>query len=97
MDDRERIRKAMRESSDERLRLLGEVVASCISHNLLEVHLNQKCKGRYWMVLYLNRMLCVHFGLPLQYGGWRERGLQDLAQWLETSPSSFASQTELFT
>jgi len=34
------------------------------------------------MVMYLNRMLCVHFGLPLQYGGWREKRLADLQGWL---------------
>jgi len=96
MTDREKIRRSLLGSSEEEFLLLGQVIASCISHNLLEVHLNQKCKGQYWMVLYLNRMLCVHFGLPLQYGGWRERRGEDLANWIEGSPSPSPTQTSLF-
>jgi hypothetical protein len=35
------------------------------------------------MVLYLNRLLCPHFGLPLGYGGFKEKKLKDLATWLD--------------
>lgn len=62
---------------------LSSVISDCIAHNLLEHRLDQKCKGVDWMVLYLNRMLCVHFGLPLQYGGWREKSLNELSGWIE--------------
>jgi len=62
---------------------LGDVLSACIAHNLLEVALDHRCKGRRWMILYLNRFLCAHFGLPLQYGGWRERTLGQLLEWLE--------------
>jgi hypothetical protein len=82
MADRATLKDALARSSGKHFALLGEVIASCIAHNLLEANLNQKCKGQYWMVLYLNRMLCVHFDLPLQYGGWRERRLSDLVDWL---------------
>ncbi len=83
MSDRDTLKSALRPSSDDQLVLLAEVIASCIAHNLLEVNLNQKCKGQYWMVMYLNRMLCVHFGLPLQYGGWREKRLSELQTWID--------------
>ncbi len=82
MAERELLKSALKRGSDSQLILLGEVLASCIAHNLLEISLNQKCKGQYWMVMYLNRMLCVQFGLPLQYGGWREKRLSDLQGWL---------------
>ena len=35
------------------------------------------------MVFYLNRLLCVQFGLPLGRGGWRHRPLEELNAWLE--------------
>lgn len=82
MSEREMLKAALQKGYDKQVVLLGEVIASCIAHNLLEITLNQKCKGQYWMVMYLNRMLCVHFSLPLQYGGWREKRLTDLQGWL---------------
>ena len=82
MSERETLKIALQKGTDKQIGLLGEVLASCIAHNLLEITLNQKCKGQYWMVIYLNRMLCVHFGLPLQYGGWREKHIIDLHGWL---------------
>jgi hypothetical protein len=62
---------------------LFSILSECIAHNLLEPILDYKCKGERWMVLYLNRMLCVRFGLPLQYGGFREKKLTELSDWLE--------------
>ncbi len=85
MAEREILKTALQKDSDKQMIILGEVIASCIAHNLLEITLNKKCKGQYWMVMYLNRMLCVHFGLPLQYGGWREKRLTDLQGWLTKS------------
>ena len=34
------------------------------------------------MILYLNRWLCLHFGLPLQYGGWRPLKLDELVKYV---------------
>lgn len=82
MAERDVLKVAMQKGTDKQNIMLGKVIASCIAHNLLEITLNQKCKGQYWMVMYLNRMLCVHFGLPLQYGGWREKRLSDFHDWL---------------
>jgi hypothetical protein len=61
---------------------LAKAISTCISYNMLEAKLDHKCKGQRWMVLYLNRMLCVQFDLPLQYGGWREKSLNELSSWL---------------
>ena len=61
------------------------VLSSCIAHNLLEVSLerSQGQIGRTWTILYLNRWLCLHFGLPIQYGGWRPKPIDELAKWLQ--------------
>lgn len=64
------------------MRVLREVLASCIALNLLEPRLDAKNKGERWLVLYLNRLLCAKFGLPLGYGGWRPRKLTALKDWL---------------
>ena len=91
MSDMERLKEELKKGSNPQMILLGEVLASCISQNLLEIRLDQKCKGQNWMVMYLNRMLCVYFELPLQYGGWREKRLIDLQDWLKigfTRPNS---------
>jgi hypothetical protein len=64
------------------VRLLREVLASCIALNLLEPRLDAKNKGERWLVLYLNRLLCLRFGLPLGYGGWRPRRIKALTDWL---------------
>ena len=62
---------------------LAHILASCISYNLLEVRLNYRCKGKDWMVFYLNRLFCDKYKLPLNYGGFREKKLSDLVSWVK--------------
>jgi hypothetical protein len=35
------------------------------------------------MLLNLNRLLCVHFDLPLGYGLYKEKPLAILSQWID--------------
>ena len=62
---------------------LREILTTLVAHNLLEPRLDHKNKGRECVVFYLNRLLCVHFDLPLGYGGWRERSPKELSSWVE--------------
>jgi len=64
---------------------LAYMLGLALTHNLLEPVLDHKqgTIGDRWMVLYLNRFLCVYFDLPLQYGGWRPRRLKELSTWAE--------------
>jgi hypothetical protein len=73
---------------------LGEMLASALAHNLLVAQLDYNCKGERWMVLNLNRLLCVHFDLPLSYGLYKERPLRTLIQWLDR-PFTPSSEGEL--
>ena len=50
------------------------------------------------MVLYLNRLLCPRFGLPLGRGGFREKKLTEMASWMvdpEFEPLPDAPDKEL--
>jgi hypothetical protein len=43
------------------------------------------------MILNLNRLLAVHFDLPLGYGLYKERPLKTLVEWIDrpfTDPTS---------
>lgn len=60
----------------------ADILASALAHNLLVAQLDYNCKKEKWMVLNLNRLLCVHFGLPLNYGLYKERPLSTLCQWM---------------
>jgi hypothetical protein len=62
---------------------LRDVLTSLVAHNLLVPKLDHQNKGKAHVVFYLNRLLCVEFGLPLGYGGWRGKKLKELAVWQE--------------
>ncbi len=73
---------------------LRDVMTSLVSHNLLMPRLDHRNNGREYVVFYLNRLLCVHFGLPLGYGGWRGQSLRDLLHWQETGGNAIAIAEE---
>jgi hypothetical protein len=70
-------------------RRLVEALSSAMAHNLLVAKTDhqQGQKGQSWTVLYLNRWLCLYFGLPIQYGGWRPVSTQKLNEWLRAGAS----------
>jgi hypothetical protein len=65
---------------------LGRLLAVALAHNYLHAQQNYKCKGKFLMVLNLNRLLCVEYSLPLDYGKFKERSLDELASWIEKRP-----------
>jgi hypothetical protein len=82
MDDRARLL-----DPEVRARLPGaqqlfDALGGAIGHNLLRAHTNRSVKNDRWMVLYLNRLTCVRYGLPLGYGGFRERPLEEMCHWM---------------
>ena len=82
MDDR----AVLIDDTDDRpapFRRLREVLTSLVAHNLVSPHLDHHNKGRNYVIFYLNRLLCAHFDLPLGYGGWREKGLMELDDWVK--------------
>jgi hypothetical protein len=83
MRDRERLVEAGQKAPDSKLGELATTLGACIAHNLLDARLDQRSKGESWFVLYLNRMLCVKFGLPLGFGGYRPKKLIELTSWMD--------------
>ena len=64
---------------------LADTLQSCLSHNYLKPKYDSK-QGKSGsdtvVVLYLNRLLCAHFGLPIGYGGWRKKTPDELCNWI---------------
>lgn len=84
---------------DEVLLELYETIESAIAHNILEPEPNYRCKQKEFLVLYLNRLLCVPFQLPMQKGGFREQKLSTLIRWMKSGyrkTKSNASQSTLW-
>lgn len=82
MEDFDKLRKIVINQPKSPYYKLAKCISTCISYNLMEYRLNYKCKNREWLVLYLNRLLCPHFELPLDYGGFREKKLSELTIWV---------------
>ncbi len=83
MRDREILVADGPRGQDVRLTRLFYALTSAIAHNVLEARPDTRVKGGDWLVLYLNRIYCPNFGLPLQYGSFRERPLRELKTWLD--------------
>ena len=78
-------RAVLIDSPDEKishLAKLRDILTSLVAHNLLIPTLDHQQGGRPVVVFYLNRLLCVQFGLPLGRGGWRHKALDELNAWL---------------
>ncbi|WP_083909469.1 hypothetical protein [Rhodopseudomonas sp. B29] len=66
------------------LSLLKKVMAECTAENLLVARdSNASTSRESGTVFYLNRTLCAHFGLPLQYGGWQDVSAHTLVEWMD--------------
>jgi hypothetical protein len=61
---------------------LYQALHGAIGHNLIRAFKDRSVKNNRWMVLYLNRLTCVRYGLPLGYGGFREKPLEEMCRWM---------------
>lgn len=68
-----------------RYTILLDILSKCIASKYLEKKVISH-DGEYY-VFYFNRWLCVYYGLPLSYGGWRQLSIQKAAELCEKSPS----------
>jgi hypothetical protein len=72
--------------------VLSRVLFECVAENLLVTRESSPSTNREGgTVFYLNRTLCLQYGLPLQYGGWQETSVQKLVEWMEVGLQSTRS------
>jgi len=63
---------------------LRRVIAECVAENLLLPRPSAASTSREGgTVYYLNRTLCLHYDLPLQFGGWQDVDTEELIDWME--------------
>ncbi len=68
----------------EHIAALRRVLAECVAENLLVTRASAaSATRRAGTVYYLNRTLCVYYGLPLQMGGWQDVTITELSVWME--------------
>ena len=84
MSDREKLLSPAYLGKHPEHAIIAEVIASALAHNLLDADLDYKCKGERWMVLNLNRLLCVSYYLPLNYGKFKEKSLAEVLKWIRS-------------
>ncbi len=82
MSDYERLRNEAKKENEKSL-FLYRVIESAVAHNILEPKPNCKEKGKIFLVLYLNRLLCVPYQLPLQKGRYIQKDSNILFDWVE--------------
>lgn len=76
--------KIVSATGDTVTKTLERVLFECVAENLLVTRPSKASSSREaGTVFYLNRTLCAHNGLPLNYGGWQDLTIQKLADWME--------------
>jgi hypothetical protein len=71
----------------EQLSILKKVLSECVAENLLAARQSAASSNRdSGTVFYLNRTLCAHYGLPLQFGGWQDVRVDTLLEWMNRTP-----------
>jgi hypothetical protein len=69
------------------VRLLN-ALGSAIAHNALLIRVTDRQRDEDRVVLYLNRLLCPAYDLPLGYGGYKPQRLSRLSEWVVGGSSS---------
>jgi hypothetical protein len=75
---------------------LSRVLAECVAENLLFTRESSESTSRErGTIFYLNRTLCLHYGLPLQMGGWQDLATEQLVDWMEEGRGRVPSTRKL--
>lgn len=83
MQEREKLLDPAHLAKNPPAAVFAAMLGTAIAHNLLHAEVDYKVKGNRYMVLYLNRLLCPKYELPLQFGGFREKPLREFITWAE--------------
>ena len=72
-----------------------DILGRCVASNYLEKVAVTQSSTNYF-VFYLNRWLCVHYDLPLGYGGWKGLSLAQAAAMCSENPVTIDDQLYLY-
>lgn len=95
MEERKTLINPKHQEQNPAIKAFAELLGTALAHNLLHAELDYKVKGNSFMVLYLNRLLCPKYQLPLGFGSFRERRLVELVTWAEKGFRQAKSETLL--
>lgn len=95
LGERNRLINERSKANGDLFEALRAVVSDAVAQNYLEADVGRKAKGKQWMVLYLNRLLCLRGRLPLDYGGYRRVSLRKLQAWSEGEQQTEVSEPAL--
>jgi len=79
--DREALVQAGRDGPGNPFYELASTISSCVAQNLFEVRDNHRQDNKVWVVLYLNRLFCVHYDLVYHVRSWQRVSLRRLQDW----------------
>jgi hypothetical protein len=82
MQDRDILKNKAINDSKHSLHNIAKIIAICIAYNLIDFRLNYKVQGKEVMILYLNRIYCSKYGLPLNNGKFKVKRLNDFKKFL---------------
>jgi hypothetical protein len=82
MEDRQRLLDPKERRKLSGAQDLFEAIGAGVAGNVFSVQLDYSSKNQRVMIIYLNRLLCPRFNLPLGRGGFRERKLETMAAWM---------------
>ncbi len=82
MEDIQRLSDPQKRARIPGAEALFTALANAVAYNVISVEHDRSSKNKQVMVIYLNRLLCPRFGLPLGRGGYREKRLEVMARWM---------------
>jgi hypothetical protein len=62
-------------------RSLAEIIRVCVANNYLDFTPNYKCQNEEWMLLHVNRALCLLYDLPVQAGDFSKQRIESIISW----------------
>ena len=72
-----------------------DVLSRCVASNYLE-KMSVTHSSTNYTVFYLNRWLCVHYDLPLGYGGWKGVSILQAAAMCSEKTVQLSDQVSLY-
>jgi hypothetical protein len=87
---REQLRDArIVDGANSGIKVFREALTSAVAGNIFSIRKTKQGQaGSEKFVLYFNRLLCVHFNLPLGYGGWQRLPVETIVKMMTSAFSS---------